>query len=304
MTKRIVIGIDGGGTATRVLLMNEAGNELTRCVGGPALTDWPSGPVDIEAIETAVERAFEEARLQLPAAALCAGLAGVGRETERTAVESALTARGIAERVQVITDAEAAFFDAFENGPGILLIAGTGSIALGRAEDGRVARAGGWGALFGDEGSGYDIGLQALRVVAQADDGRIGETQLLPRLLVDLELARPDDLILWAAAAAKAEIAGLAVPTVELAEAGDSQARAIVDEAVDSLELHVAALLSRLGPWEAAPGCALSGGLIAPGGPLRAKITAALTDHECLVLERHVDAARGAARRALRSSSV
>lgn len=304
MTERVVIGIDGGGTATRVLVMNEEGNELARYEGGPALTDWPGSPVDIEAIETAVERAFEEVRLALPAAALCAGLAGVGRDAERTAVEAALTARGIAERVQVISDAEAALFDAFENGPGILLIAGTGSIALGRAEDGRVARVGGWGTLFGDEGSGYEIGLQALRAGAQAADGRASQAQLLPRLLAELELAKPELLIPWAARASKAEIAALALPVVELARDGDARALAIVDGAVASLESHVATLLAKLGPWEAAPGCGLAGGLVAPGGPLRAKLSAALADHECLVLDQYVDAARGAARQALESRRI
>jgi glucosamine kinase len=301
MTKRIVIGIDGGGTNTRVLLMDEDGNELNRYDGGSALSDAPASPVDLDAIETAVVQAFAAARFDLPGAALCAGLAGVGRELQRRAVGAALSARGIAEHVEVITDAEAAFFDAIEDGPGILLIAGTGSIALGRAEDGRVARVGGWGTLIGDEGSAYDIGAQALRVVARAADGRVAETQLLPRLLADLELSSPDDLIAWAAEAKKAEIAALAIKVVELAEAGDSQTEAIVDGAVDSLATHVAALLARLGPWQATPGCALAGGLIAPGGSLRAKLSAALADQQCYVLDQQVDAARGAARHALES---
>lgn len=302
MTDRVVIGIDGGGTATRVLVMGEEGIELARYEGGPALTDWPGSPVDIEAIETAVERAFEEARLALPAAALCAGLAGVGREEERTAVEAALAERGIAERVQVITDAEAALFDAFEDGPGILLIAGTGSIALGRAEDGRIARTGGWGTLFGDEGSGYEIGLLALRAAAQAVDGRGGDTRVLPRLLAELELAKPERLISWAARASKAEIAALAPMVVEIAGEGDVRAVAIVDSAVAALVSHVASLLARLGPWDSAPGCALAGGLIAPGGALRARLSSVLGDRGCCVLDRYVDAARGAAGQAMRSS--
>ena len=89
MSKRIMVGIDGGGTTTRVLLMDEDGNELTRYEGGPALSDAPGSPVDLEAIETAVVQAFDEARLELPAAALCAGLAGVGRELQRRAVAAA-----------------------------------------------------------------------------------------------------------------------------------------------------------------------------------------------------------------------
>ncbi len=260
------------------------------------MTGRPEPLFDLEAIEATARRAASAAQLDLPAAALCAGLAGAGRDRERDAVQAALSRRALATAVRVVTDAEAAFFDAFGDGPGLLLIAGTGSVAWGRSEDGREARVGGWGGLLGDEGSGYDIGLRALRSVARAVDGRGGKTELQERLLAQLQVGEPQALIAWAAGAGKTEIAALAPIVCELAAAGDSAAVAIVETAVASLQSHVAALLAGLGPWSAPSTLALAGSLIAPGGPQRAPLLAAVAQYECAPTEARVDAARGAAR--------
>jgi glucosamine kinase len=298
-----VIGIDGGATATRAVVLDENGTELGRGESGPALTGRPGHPIALEAVLTAVKRAAKAADIELPAAVLCAGLAGVGRETERQTTESSLGVCGLASKIRVITDAEAALFDAHGDGPGLLLIAGTGSIAMGRAEDGREARAGGWGTLLGDEGGGYDIGLRALRAAAWAADGRGGETELLTRLSSDLAIAEPQGLIRWVATAAKADIAALAPIICEVAETGDGVAAGIIHDAVTSLERHVAALLTHLGPWSGLPGLALAGGLLAPGGPLRNLLTAALVQYPCACMDTRVEAVRGAARLALRDAT-
>lgn len=299
MKSRSVIGIDGGATATRAVLLDDRGEELGRGGAGPALTDGNGGTIEIDALATAAERAAEQAGQTLPVAALCAGLAGVGRAKDRATVEAALGTRGIASTSRVVTDAEAAFYDAFADRPGILLISGTGSIAWGRAEDGREARAGGWGSLIGDEGSGYDIGLRGLRAAARAADGRGSETELLARLTEQLGAGGPEDLLTWAANAAKSDVAGLAPLVCDLARAGDAVAAMIVDTAVGSLTSHVAALLGRLAPWNAPPGLALGGGLLSPGGPLRDALVVATADYSCVPMSGEVDAARGAAMMAL-----
>ncbi|UCC82516.1 MAG: hypothetical protein JSW46_16295 [Gemmatimonadota bacterium] len=300
MKSRSVIGVDGGGTTTRAVVLDDRAGELGRGQAGPALTDADGGTIEIDALAAAAERAAENAGVPLPVAALCAGVAGVGREAERTAVQAALAGRGIASTSRVVTDAEAALFDAFSDGPGILLIAGTGSIAWGRAEDGREARAGGWGSLIGDEGSGYHIGLRGLRAAVRAADGRGGETELLPQLAAQLGTAEPEDLVTWTTSAAKSEIAGLAPLVCDLARTGDAIAATIVDAALASLTNHLAALLARLAPWNAPPGFALGGGLISPGGPLRDALVVATADYPCVPLAGEVDAARGAALMALR----
>ncbi len=301
MSGGAVIGIDGGASLTRAVVLDLRGERvLGQSQGGPALTGRPEAPFDIDVIVETGRRAARAAGFDLPAAAVCAGLAGVGREPVRGRVKRELEGRSLAGKVLVVTDAEAAFYDAFADAPGLLLVAGTGSMAWGRAADGREARAGGWGTLLGDEGSGYDIGLRALRASVRAADGRGKETALLTRLLTQLGLLEPDDLVGWSSAAGKSAIAALAPLVIELADAGDGVAAAIVETAVAALLNQVAALLSRLGPWSAPPGLALAGGLIAPGGPLRDRVVAALADLECRVVERPVEAARGAALLALR----
>lgn len=304
----LFLGIDGGATRATALVTDAAGVELARVPGEPGL-------VRAENPEAAAPGLTHLARLALrqagaggaggqrspgaaaPAAALCCALAGAGRPAERRALENTLRKAGVARRVRVVTDAEAALEDAFGGGPGLLLIAGTGSIAWGRAADGRTARAGGWGALLGDEGSGYALGLEALRAVARAHDGRGPDTQLLEPVLRAAGAADPESLIHWAATAAKAEIAALAPLVAAVAASPDAVAAGILDQAAHDLARHIAALHRRLGPWPAPAPVALAGGLLAPGRPLRQPVLRALEALQLplAILDRPVDAARGAA---------
>lgn len=298
--RRAVIGIDGGGTSIRVLIADDRGRELGRGQAGPALVDRIGEPIDVPAVVAAVKEVAAGIDQDLPAAALCAGLAGVGRAEDRQAVRDALDEAGVADLVRVVTDAEAAFFDAFEDGPGILLIAGTGSIALGRGEDGREARVGGWGALLGDEGSAYDIGLRALRAATWATDGRGPATKLVDALLSHLGMDETEDLRAWASGAGKSGIAALAPLVWALARKGDDVAAEIVDGAVTALVAHAATLLRRLGPWTSPARLALMGGLLEPGGPLREAVVADLAHRGCEPLEQAVDPAAGAVGIAIR----
>jgi glucosamine kinase len=225
-------------------------------------------------------------------------MAGAGREDARLALEAALAGAGLAERVGVGTDVEAAFQDAFGDGPGLLLMAGTGSIAWGRAEDGRVARVGGWGWLLGDEGSGYAIGVEAMKRVARSADGRAPVTRLSAALLERLGLRDPEELIAWSGTAPRAAVAAL-VPDIHAAAiAGDAAAAEILETAVEALEAHVLTLLGTLGPWRRSPTVALGGGLLSSGGPLHDKLVGVLRIHYLPQLERDLDPARGAAAKA------
>jgi glucosamine kinase len=130
--------------------------------GGDPATDGPAGLVDprrptatAEMLTALVREALAAAELEGPAHSLCAGLAGVGNAAEREMVESALAREGVARNVCVRSDGETALHGALGGEAGLLLVAGTGSIAYGRSEDGRVERCGGWGMVTGDEGSGY-----------------------------------------------------------------------------------------------------------------------------------------------------
>src|SRR5690606_25737159 len=155
----VYVGLDGGGTRTTVLVTDAAGAELARVEGEAGIVDAREPAARATVLRELVLRALERAGAAPPAAALCCALAGAGREPGRRALRAALEPLGIARAIRIVGDGEAAFHDAFGAGPGILLIAGTGSIAWGRAADGRTARAGGWGQALGDEGSGYALGL-------------------------------------------------------------------------------------------------------------------------------------------------
>lgn len=289
------IGIDGGGTRARAVLTDAAGTVLARSEGGAARIDVLQPTALLATLSELVRDAAQQANIDR-VAVLCCALAGAGRNDERAALEAAIRQLGIADAVVVTNDALAALQDALGPAPGLLLIAGTGSIAWGRNETGSMARTGGWGALLGDEGSGYAIGLAALRAAVRAHDGRAAATSLRTTVLPYAAAAEPEDLVRWSAAASKSDIAGLA-PQVIAATDTDPEAAGIVKQAARDLAEHVAALHARLGPWTEPPFLAMTGGLIAPGRALRGYVLAELAEWDLpmRVIEREIDAAIGAA---------
>lgn len=297
----VVIGVDGGGSGCRAVLVDGEGRELARAAGGPAVADGrPDGPT-VAAVGRVCRTILERAGLSTPVAALWAGLAGAGRESSRGGVEDGLRALQIARRVRVGTDVDAAFQDAFGEGPGLLLLAGTGSVGRGRGPGGSKVRVGGWGPVLGDEGSGYALGLEGLREVVRAADGRGPDTRLTETLLADLGVATGGSgdevghrVVEWIAGASRDEVARLAPRVVETATEGDLVAATLVAGAVDALVRHAAALGDGLGPWPEPPRVALAGGLLAPGRPLCAPLTEALAVAGFETVAGPPDAARGA----------
>jgi glucosamine kinase len=206
-------------------------------------------------------------------AALCVGVAGVGRPSEREQLWRALAERELATDVLVLPDAQVALDDAFGDGPGILMVSGTGSIAFGRGPTGAEARVGGWGPVCGDEGSGAWIGRRALSVVTASIDGREPETALVGAVLTAAELNEPGELVAWAASATPAQLATLAAVVVSTAAGGDLRANSILDLAAEELALHVRTLARQLFADErAACSVALAGGLLKAGSALRKRL--------------------------------
>ena len=147
---------------------------------------------------------------------------------------------------------------------------------------------------MGDEGSGYRIGMSALRALARGEDGRGVSTDLQDPVLKALGVDRPSDLIKWMSAARKADVAALVPLICEGAEAGDRAATIVIEMAVDELVEHVQTLMRRLGPWPAPPEVALAGGLIEEDGPLRSRVIRAMEGLPCRLQDRALDGARGA----------
>jgi glucosamine kinase len=271
----IVIGVDGGGSKTRLIIGTADGEQLLT-IDGPGSAVAPGRAAhSAQVIADLVARALGE--ISLPGAVfprvLYCGVAGTGREDQNRALRTALDEKELAEEVVVDSDGLIALYDAFEDRAGILLVAGTGSIAYGRSPSGTLVRCGGWGPAFGDEGSGGWIGKRALSIVAASSDGREPATALLFPILAATQCEDVQDLIQWAAAADARAFASLVPAVFATASMGDPRATALVTLAAEELVLHVRALARQLfGDERAAVSVALSGGLMQKGSILRKRL--------------------------------
>lgn len=267
----LVIGVDAGGTSTTAAVWRD-GVEAGRAKGG-------SGAVRPTRAMAAASNIADTVRLALSNAGalrgdmLVVGAAGAGREEERSELRTALRMHDLAERLIVTTDVELALAAAFGAGPGIILIAGTGSIAVARAADGFIVRAGGFGWQMGDEGGGYWIGRMGLQALSRAADGRGSETILQQTLGPIVRCGSFEELVRWSVTATPSEVAALAPGVVAAASKGDQLAAAVLDRAADEL----VGLVRAVAPDGADAVVALSGGLIGADGPLRERVETRLT---------------------------
>ena len=167
-----VLGIDAGGTKTVCQLADATGDVLAEARRGGANLQ-AAGELEVEKV---LHEVMEEAigDHNVTPAAICLGIAGVDRPDDARVVRGIMKRIGYKARVLVVNDALVALEAGAPAAPGVVLIAGTGSIAYGRNEHNQSARAGGWGYMLGDEGSGYWIGRAALRAVLRdaAAEGR------------------------------------------------------------------------------------------------------------------------------------
>ena len=263
----VLLGVDSGGSHTTVVVGDPQGRALSRAEG-PGSAMRPGGAERSAAVILDVaRRATAQAQISLPATFALVGAAGAGRAPEQEALAAAIVAAGVAERVDVRSDMEIALAAAFENKPGILINAGTGSIAYARTQDGRVHRAGGYGWQLGDEGGGYWLGRRALAAAARAQDGLEESSTLLERLLVALGLQTFDDLIRWTATATPAQVAALAPHVLNAAREGEIVAQRIVADGAVELAQLVRMLTRHFSGTELIK-MATIGGLLRPGSPL------------------------------------
>jgi len=241
------LGFDGGGTKTACVLVNASGEVVAENTGGP------SNPLraGFERAQASLRAAAEKtlASKQVGAAAVkavCAGIAGAGQPRVVKRMMSFLVETFPFAHVQVCTDLEIALDAGLGNGPGIVIVAGTGSAALGRTVEGRLVRAGGDGPWVGDEGSAFDIGRRGVAAVARARDALAPVTALADAIPTVLECANWSAL-LERIAAAPDEVFPRVFPLVaEAAEAGDTPAREILFGAALSLSQLVLSVARRM----------------------------------------------------------
>jgi N-acetylglucosamine kinase-like BadF-type ATPase len=227
---------------------------------------------------------------------LVVGAAGAGREPERDELRKALRAENLAANVVVTTDIDIAWTAAFSDGPGIVVSAGTGSVAVGRDQAGKRHRIGGYGWQMGDEGSGYAIGRAALGAVSRAADARSPKTALSERILRATKSSDLDALIRWAATASPSEVAALAPHVLAVAAGGDQLAHGLTDYAARELSQLAVCLLPKM---DLTPPVrvAVTGGLLAPEQPLRKTLLAKLAEEPAFqTTDTPVDAVAGALR--------
>lgn len=240
------LGIDGGGTRTTAWLADDRRHILARAVTGP------SNPLKIgfKATEREILRAtrlaFRQARLKRSdLQAVCVGLAGVDRPPVHRRVFTWLR-RSLPARFHMLTsDAAIALHAALGGSPGIIVISGTGSIAYGRDDRGRVLRSGGWGVPFDDAGSGYDLGRKAIVAALRDHDGRGPHTQLSRKICEALGLQNITQVILHPLT--PQEIAALFPMVLRAARRRDFVARELCEQAGHDLGELALALLRRLG---------------------------------------------------------
>jgi glucosamine kinase len=300
----IVIGIDGGGSKTHAMVADEHGRTIAETVGPGSAVRPGRAEESANVITDVVRDALASCDMtHVTPRVLCVGVAGAGRETERNQLWQALVGRDLASELVIHSDFSIALDDAFGDGPGVLLISGTGSVAFGRGPTGATARCGGWGPVCGDEGSGAWIGRRALSVVTAAADGREPETALTGAILTAAQVNETSDLIGWAANATPAQLATLAPTVLSVADSGDLRANALVSLTVEELVLHVRALARQLfGDERASVPVALTGGMLARGNALRKRLEHRIKSAVpgATVSAEPVIPARGAVRAALR----
>jgi N-acetylglucosamine kinase-like BadF-type ATPase len=268
----IVVGVDAGGTRT-VAVVADDGRPLARAEGPSGAVRPGRAMAAAGTIATAVRAALVQTG-RVRGDVLVVGASGVGRDDERQALRDALRMEALAERLVVTTDIEIALVAAFGEGPGIVLLAGTGSFAVGRDRNGVDHRQGGYGWRMGDERSAYAVGEAALRAVSRAEDGRGPATALSQALRQLTRSMSFNDLVRWSVAATPTEVASLAAAVLDTSASGDEVARGILSTAAEGLARLAAGVRGVFPPAEPVP-VALAGGFLSQPG-YRAVVSEAL----------------------------
>ena len=228
-----ILAVDGGGTKTALAVVSPRGDVLARAAGGGINPfDQPRWAEILRDLIGQLSAPYGAAGLALP---------GYGEAAAVTAEQDAFAA-GLGVPTQVLNDVDAAQQGAFAGGAGLMILAGTGSMAWGRGAGGETLRVGGWGDLLGDEGSAYWTGLQALNALTRALDGRSPRTPLHERLLSVLAGMDPppeDAVLAWLVSLQhpRSQIAALSQRLDEWAEAGDPEAAELLRRAGQELAL-------------------------------------------------------------------
>jgi len=262
--KRVVVGVDGGGSRTRALLVGFDGTVLAEATGGASNVQKKGVAGSADVIFDVVKKCIEKSGSSHQAIAhVVVGAAGAGRPSTRSELTGAISALAQKNKtpfaqITVETDGRIALEAAFPGKPVVALIAGTGSVALYRTEDGRIHRVGGWGSLIGDEGSGYAIARDACSAVMKEYDGRAEKTLLTEKALEHFGVTDPEDLI-PKIHMEKTELAPFVENVLEAVTSRDRVARQILTRGAADLVEFVRILTLAHPPKHKLPVCPMGG---------------------------------------------
>ncbi len=275
---QLLLGVDGGGskTAAMVATLDDSGKMTIRGRGlaGPSNLRLAGKEQSIASLNQAVDEALSEANAagqKVDYAVLA--LAGSTSPDVRREVTNWARMRKLSSRVGVIHDVDPVLVGGTENGRGVALVVGTGSVAIGVDSAGNSVTKGGWGHWFGDKGSGFDIACKALAAVAEAADDIGPETILSELVMEKLGTANPRSILkeVTANGDTRREVAALAPLILNAARCDDSVAIEIVDGAVEETVKLVAAVVKTLDFTSPYP-LALGGGVACKSKLFRDKL--------------------------------
>lgn len=249
----LIIGVDGGQSSTRCVVADMDCNILLKKTGGPS--NHITGKKGIMRLEKALDESLDAAVKKLPAEsrirAICLGMTGVADKSQTSQIVKEKAKKIVsAEVFKIVGDARTVFMGSTAGRPGICVYAGTGSIAFGKNEEGRVTRCGGWGHIIDDAGGGYDIGRQCLKAAFRGIDGYGPRTSLSDRILKQFGSSSPRAVvqkIYFEDFLPRFKIAELSKIVSEEAKNGDQVAIEILKNAAVNLGKLIICVARKLG---------------------------------------------------------
>ena len=264
--RQLVFGIDGGGTKSTGLAGDEFGNILAKSEAGATNPNVVGITDCAKTIFEIISDCSQQIGCDLrDYRAIVVGLSGAGGDTNRKkileAINSHYKTKGTSSLpITIETDARTALEGAFDGSSGVVVIAGTGSVVMGKTSRGDIVRTGGWGRILGDEGSGYYIGREALAAVAQHLDKR-GDAGRLPDAIAKKFQWKTREDIVTAVYQDHVDIASLAPVVFETAKENDMVSQRILQKAATSLAEQIRVVVLQLGILRKV-GLVMCGGLI------------------------------------------
>ena len=261
----VILAIDGGGSRTRCLAVNQTGGTVSEATTGPSNHLLVPMEVVVRSLRAAIEMTLTSGNLTASdVVCVSAGLAGVDYDgAGATEMAEVLNEFGFAQLV-INGDMVIAHAGALAGRAGVVALSGTGSCILGIGANGKRAKVGGWGPVYGDEGSAYQIGQMALRAAAHSIDERIGHTALVAELTEAMGLKSFQETVrrVYVEGMEPREIAALSQVVNTVAEAGDAIAIGILQTAGAELAEAVVTALNRLSFGNKQPFVSYSGSVV------------------------------------------